>query len=176
VAQNKIKDGNEGTLVPSFFLNNMILEQQIHDIIKPKLAESDNYIVAVNVKQGNKIVVLMDNDKGIAINDCIAMSRHIESNLDREVEDFELSVMSAGLSEPFLILRQYIKNLGQQVEVKLVGGKKMTGKLLSADEKGIALEVSVSEKLEGKKKKELIIKTVNVLVDEIKETKLVLLF
>lgn len=154
----------------------MIAEQQILDIASAKLEESENYIVSVSVKPGNKIVVLLDNDMGIGIDDCVEMSRYIEAGLDREEEDFELSVMSAGLSEPFIILRQYLKNIGKQVDVKLVGGKKVTGLLLEATESGIVLEVKTTEKVEGKKKKQTIIKNVDLTFEEIKETKLVLLF
>jgi ribosome maturation factor RimP len=95
----------------------MITVEQLKEIAAIKLAEGTNFIVDIIVKQGNKIIVLLDNDNGVSIGDCVSMSRHIESNLDREKEDFELSVMSPGLSEPFKIVRQYQKNIDKQVDV-----------------------------------------------------------
>ncbi len=154
----------------------MITEEQIAQLATGGLGDKGNYIVDISVKPGNKIVVLLDNDEGVGIDDCITMSRQIESNLDREVEDFELNVMSPGLSEPFLILKQYQKNIGKRVDVIAKGGIKYTGTLLSADESGIVLETKTSERVEGKKKKQEIINNVELRFEDIKQTKLVLLF
>ena len=82
----------------------MITIDKIQKLADEKLVEGTNFIVDIAVKTGNKIIVLLDNDNGVSIGDCVAMSRHIESNLDREADDFELNVMSPGLSEPFKIL------------------------------------------------------------------------
>mgnify|MGYP003444181226 FL=1 len=84
----------------------MITVDSIKKLADEKLTEGSNFIVDISVKPGNKIIVLLDNDKGVSIADCVAMSRHIEFNLDREKDDFELNVMSPGLTEPFKILRQ----------------------------------------------------------------------
>ncbi len=154
----------------------MILVQKIQDIVDVKLADSANFIVDISVKPGNKITVLLDNNKGVSIVDCVEMSRHIESNLDREVEDFELSVMSPGLTEPFKILKQYQKNIEKQIEVLTKENNKITGKLLSANEEEIELAATISEKIEGKKKKQQTIKNIRLPFSQIKTTKLVLLF
>jgi len=150
------------------------------DIIKKladeKLAEGTNFIVDISVKPGNKITVLLDNDKGVSIADCVAMSRHIEFNLDREKDDFELNVMSPGLSEPFKILRQYQKNIGKYVDVITKENKKLTGKILTATEEGILLETKSKEKVEGKKGKQEIINNIQLTFNQIKETKVVILF
>ena len=104
------------------------------------------------------------------------MSRHIEAGLDREKEDFELNVMSPGLSEPFKILRQYQKNIGKQVDVVSKEGKKLSGKLLKASDMGIELETKTKERVEGKKGKQLIINNINLTFNQIKETKIVISF
>jgi ribosome maturation factor RimP len=152
----------------------MITAEQIREIAAQKLAETSDFIVDIKVKPGNRITVLLDNDKGVSIQDCVAMSRHIEFSLDREKEDFELSVMSPGLTEPFRILRQYIKNLGKQVDVVTKEGKKLSGKLLSANEEGIELEVKSTERVNGKKQQQ--INNINLTFNQIKETKIVLSF
>jgi ribosome maturation factor RimP len=150
----------------------MLTREKITAIAEKKLAESSNFIVDVAIKPGNKIIVLLDNDNGISIADCVAMSRFIESNLDREVTDFELNVMSPGLNEPFKIIRQYYKNIGKQVDVTTKENKKITGKLIAVNEAGIILESKNSKK---KTKESLFINT-NLTFNQIKETKVVILF
>ena len=154
----------------------MISVDIIQQIADEKIAESTNFIVDIAVKSGNKITVLLDNDNGVSISDCVAMSRHIEAGLDREKEDFELNVMSPGLSEPFKILRQYQKNIGKQVDVVSKEGKKLSGKLLKASDMGIELETKTKERVEGKKGKQLIINNINLTFNQIKETKIVISF
>lgn len=154
----------------------MISVQKIKEIADIKIAEGTNFIVDISVKPGNKIVVLLDNDKGVSISDCVAMSRHIEFSLDREEADFELNVMSPGLTEPLKILRQYQKYLEKEVDVVTIDRKKITGKLLSVNDEGVKLETKTKEKVEGKKGKQVIINNINLTFSQIKETKIVISF
>ena len=175
VNENDFK--KEGTGVPSFFCQKkMITVEEIKKIAEEKIAESANFIVDISVRPGNNITVLLDNDAGVSISDCVAMSRHIESGLDREKEDFELSVMSPGLTEPFKIIRQYQKNIGKQVDVLTKENKKITGKLLSVSDEGIIIEARSKERIEGKKSKQLIINNINLTYNQIKQTKIVISF
>ncbi|MEO6901661.1 MAG: ribosome assembly cofactor RimP [Bacteroidia bacterium] len=150
----------------------MLTLDKITEIAEKKLAESNNFIVDIAIKPGNKIIVLLDNDNGISIADCVEMSKHIESNLDREVVDFELNVMSPGLSEPFKIIRQYHKNIGKQIDVITKENKKITGKLITVNTEGIVIESKNSKK---KIKESLPINT-SIAFNQIKETKVVILF
>ncbi|MES2591091.1 MAG: ribosome assembly cofactor RimP [Bacteroidota bacterium] len=159
-----------------FGLNEMITIDKIKKLAEEKIAEGADFIVDISVKPGNKITVLLDNDNGVSIGDCVAMSRHIEFNLDRETDDFELNVMSPGLTEPFKTLRQYQKYLDKQVDVTTKENKKLTGKLLSVNNEGIELETKVKEKTEGKKAKQLIISNISLTFNQIKETKVVISF
>ena len=154
----------------------MITAEQIKILVENKLQDSDIFIVDVIVKPGNNIIILLDSNKGVSIEDCVTVSRHVESGLDREVEDFELSVMSAGLSEPLKVLKQYQKNIDKQVEVLTKEGKKLIGKLCSADDNGIVIESKSTELVAGKKTKQQIIKRAELPYSQIKTTKLVLLF
>lgn len=154
----------------------MISVDKIKNITDLKIAEGTNFIVDISVKPGNKITILLDNDNGVSISDCIAMSRHVEFSLDRETEDFELNVMSPGLTEPFKTLRQYKKNIQKQVDVLTKENKKLSGKLLSVNDEGIQLETRTKERTEGKKTKQLIINNINLNFNQIKETKVVILF
>lgn len=154
----------------------MITAQRIRDLVDAKLAEGSNFLVELSVKPGNKINILIDNPKGISIQDCVDMSRHVEFSLDREQEDFELQVSSPGLDQPFKVLAQYQKYLGKQVEVTTKENKKLAGKLLAADESGIELEVKSKEKVEGKKSKQTLIQNHQLSFNQIKETKVVISF
>ena len=107
--------------------------------------------------------------------DCVKLSRHIEGNIDREEEDFALQIASAGLSEPFKVFKQYEKNIGRKVDVKLKGGEKVLGTMLSADEgKGIVLETKKREKIG--KKKQVVVKQHKLDFEQIDQTKIVISF
>jgi ribosome maturation factor RimP len=126
----------------------MITADQIRSLIEEKLEGSELFIVDVTVSPGNAIKVELDGDQGISIDDCVGVSRHIEGNLDREVEDFELKVMSAGIGEPLKVDRQYIKNAGREVSVILTDGTEHIGKLISAaEELKLVLPASKKKKL-----------------------------
>ena len=164
----------EGANVPfSFSLYQMIPVDKIKKIVDIKIAEGANFIVDISVKPGNKITILLDNDNGVSISDCVAMSRHVEFSLDRESEDFELNVMSPGLTEPFKTLRQYQKNLQKQVDVVTKENNKLSGKLLSVTNEGIQLETITQQK---KNNKQLITNNITLSFNQIKETKVVILF
>jgi ribosome maturation factor RimP len=123
------------------------------------------------------IHVELDKAEGyVSINECMSVSRNIEHNLDRESEDFELHVSSAGLDKPLRVLPQYIKNIGREVKVVTNDGKKQEGLLVAASEKELTLETSRKEKIEGKKKKELIVEQHVFPMNQIKETKIVISF
>ena len=154
----------------------MIEKNVISQWVEEKLASSGNYLVDVVIKPGNLIVVEIDNDEGVNIDDCAELSRYIEAHLDREEEDFELEVGSAGITSPFKVLRQYIKNIGTEVEVQLKNGTKWKGLLKSADEHGIVLTVEKQVKPEGKKRKVTIQEDLSYTFDEIKYTKYIIRF
>ena len=128
------------------------------------------------IKPGNLIVVEIDNDDAVWIEDCVALSRYLEDNLDREAEDFELEVGSAGVTSPFKVLRQYLKNVGNEVEVLLKNGIKLSGLLKSADDKGIVLSLEKQVKPEGAKRKVTVQEDVVYTFDEIKNTKYLIRF
>ena len=135
------------------------------------------FIVDISISATNVIHLELDKAEGyVSINECMSVSRNIEHNLDRESEDFELHVSSAGLDKPFRVLAQYTKNIGREVKVVTTDGKKMEGTLSTANEKEITLETSRKEKIEGKKKKELIVEQHVFPMNQIKETKIVISF
>ncbi len=154
----------------------MINESKIEDIIADKLQQDNMFVVELVVKPGNKINVVIDHENGVPISYCIELSRLIEENLDRDTEDFELEVSSAGIGQPLKVLGQYKKNIGREVEVLCTDGKKFEGKLVSVLEEGFEVEIEEKVKVEGKKRKELQVRTVNCKFDEVKQVKDIISF
>lgn len=130
----------------------MIKKEQIEKLTLEALSE-EFFIVGISVSTGNAVDVVIDGDKGVNIQKCIDVSRHIEQGLNRDEEDFELSVYSAGLGQPFKVYRQYVKNIGNKVEVSVKNEKPLTGIIKNVDETGFDLEVKTKEKSEESKKK-----------------------
>lgn len=154
----------------------MIEKNVVCQLVEEKLASSSNYLVDVEIKPGNVIVVEIDNDESVSIDDCVELSRYIEEHLDRDVEDYELEVGSVGITTPFKVLRQYIKNIGKEVEMLLASGKKLTGVLKSADESGVVVSIEKKVKPEGAKRKVTVVEDEAYTFDEIKYTKYLIRF
>jgi ribosome maturation factor RimP len=154
----------------------MISDLHIRELAERALEGTDSFLVDVHVTPMNKIMVYLDRKGGVNINQCVEVSRFIEKSLDRDVEDFELEVSSAGMDQPFRVLRQYQKNIGREVEVKLKDGKKLTGNLIKADEQGITLQQIKKERIEGRKAKQTVEENTDLTYADIKETKIVIKF
>ncbi len=134
----------------------MITESTIKALIAEKIEDSDYYVLSLEIKQGNSIVVELEGTGPVSISDCVDISRQIEHNLDREVEDFSLQVSSPGLDKPLRDYRQFIKNVGRFLDLKMMDGREFEAELLSATEESIVVKTSRKEKVPGKKRKELI--------------------
>ncbi len=157
----------------------MITKQRIEDLANERILERNPrlYIVDITINNGSQILVEIDHEtEGVSIEDCMSVSRNIEHNLDREVQDFSLEVASAGLSKPFRVLKQYIKNIGRQVKVKTFENGKIEGVLTSADENKIIVTTREKVRVEGRKKKEWIETDHTISMDTIKETNLIITF
>lgn len=153
----------------------MIKTALIRSYLEEELTQSGKFLVDVTVSAGNKITVYMDSLKGVTLDECIEVSRFLESKLDREVEDFELEVSSPGLDKPLKLPVQYEKNLGRILDIVKSNGIKITGKLESViPEIGIRLgtEKTVKDGKTGKKKMESEIQEIKF--DEIKTAKIVI--
>jgi ribosome maturation factor RimP len=150
----------------------MITDRQIIKLIESHLDGSDNFLVDVIVKPGNKISVFIDGDHGVNIESCRELNHYINECLDRDTEDYDLTVSSAGADRPLKLARQYKKNLGKSLEVVTKAGEKLTGIVSMADETGIELEIEPLKKL--KKSQET--KMVSLALSDIKSAKEVITF
>lgn len=153
----------------------MIDKEKILNLVKEKLEES-MFLVDVSVNTSNVIHVEIDSFSGLSIDQCVALSRHIESNLDRESDDFELQVSSPGAGLPFKVKEQYLKNTGRELEVTLKDGIVLKGLLVEANEEEVLIETSAKEKPEGSNKKVLVTRTNRVAYDDIQRARVIISF
>jgi ribosome maturation factor RimP len=154
----------------------MIQIETVYQIVEKWIADGALFIVDIKVMPDNTVVVELDSDEGVSIDACAELSRFIEANIDREVEDYELQVSSAGLGQPFKILRQYKKNIGNEVEVLTKTGIKHQGILKSADKESFVLEIEKQVKPEGAKRKITVQEELTFTYEEIKYTKYLIRF
>lgn len=153
----------------------MIQEIYLKEILEPVIRDNQLLLVDVNVTHQNRITVVIDNIKGVTIDDCILVNRYLEEHLDREAEDFHLEVTSPGADQPLKLREQYIKHGGRKMQVELKNGKQLTGTLLKVTEEGIVLR----EDLSGRKKKKTNEEgsdSIPILWDDIKQGKVIISF
>ncbi len=131
---SEFEEGDE----PSFLLD-MIEKIKILELVNSALEGTDKFLVNLKITPDNRIFVDIDGDNGVTIDDCIALSRAVESQLDREEEDFELNVGSAGADMPLKLNRQYRRHVGRELEVVMVDGERLEGTLQEAGEEEIVL-------------------------------------
>ena len=154
----------------------MIEKSIVKELVEEWLKDKDYFLVSIEISKDNKIVVEIDHADGVWIEDCVELSRYIEENLDRDKEDFELEVGSAGLGQPFKVLQQYLNYIGKEVEVLDADGKKTKGILKSVDGNEFTVTTQQKVKLEGKKRPELIDVDKNFQMDKVKYTKYIISF
>lgn len=155
----------------------MISIEIVKKLAEEALTRDDLFLVDVKLTPANQISVLVESDDVLTIDDCVSISRYIEGNLDREEEDFELSVSSPGLSNPMQVPRQYKKNIGRNLEIFLHDNpKKTNGKLLEVSEDSIKIEITEMRKIEGKKRKQEVIEEMLINYSDIKSAKVEISF
>ena len=149
--------GADSPLILCTVINKYMKISEIIDAIDSEIVARGLYIIEVTVSKDNDVEVTIESEEGkVELEDCVAISRFFETKFDRETEDYSLIVTSAGLDQPFKVLKQFVKAVGKKVEVQLKGGKKMVAVLEAADEESITLKYSQKESVEGKKKKEIV--------------------
>ena len=130
-------------------------KEQIIQAIEGAVAERGCFLVEVTVSATNDIEIVIEKEDGVVDwEDCAAIDAVVHAAFNQDEEDYALTVSSAGLDRPFKVLRQYLKAVGTQVDVKFKGGKRMVATLVSATEESVTLHYTALEAVEGKKKKE----------------------
>jgi len=154
----------------------MISKDSVYQVVEQFIVDTDYFLVDIKVTPDNRVMVEIDSFEGVKIDFCAELNRHIESQIDRELEDYDLEVGSAGLTEPFKVQKQYEKNLGNEVETLTKEGKKFNGILTEVNSTGFELEIEKSEKPEGAKRKILVTENLTFQYDDIKTTKYIIRF
>lgn len=149
----------------------MIDTKRVIEIAERQLEGTDMFVVECKSSPAGEIELLIDSDTAVKLEDCAALNRAIEAELDRDVEDYSLMVASAGIGSELKLLRQYHKILGSSVEVLLKDGVKILAKLEGADEGGIAISYEEKQAVEGKKRKVTVEVTKEYKWEEIKYVK-----
>jgi len=152
----------------------MINTERIEEIVKDWIEDKDIFIVALSIGSGNTIKVLLDKPEGITIDECVLISRTIEAKLNRDEEDYELQVSSPGLDMPFMVIEQYYKNRGNEIEVITEDGLKNKGVLNKVTDKGI--ELGIKARVKKEKGKKVIHKNISLDFNQIKIAKTVIAF
>ena len=130
----------------------MIDKQKLTDTINEAIKDTPLFLVDVTVTPDNNITVEVDSMESVDIDECVKLTRDIEAVFDRDVEDYQLEVGSAGLTSPFRVKEQYVKNIGNQVEVLTRDGRKFKGTLTAVGDDDFTVAVTKKVKEEGKKR------------------------
>jgi len=153
----------------------MQIEKRVTELVEEKISDRPElFLVEVRMLPNNKLIIHVDGDEGINIQDCAAISRHVGFHLEEENtidKAYNLEVSSPGVGEPLKLKRQYEKNIGREVGIKLSSGEQKEGKLLSVSEEGVVIEAKVKEK---GKKVQLVETSLNF--SDITETKVLISF
>ena len=154
----------------------MIDKNVVKQLANEWLEGKDYFLADITVSPDNRIVIEIDHAEGVWIEDCVALSRYIENHLDRDIEDYELEVGSAGIGQPFKVLRQYEINVGEPVEVLTTNGKKIVGTLKEATPDHFVITIEEKVKMEGEKRPKMVERDLTFGYDEVKYTKYYLTF
>lgn len=154
----------------------MIKKETVKTIVSEWLQDKEYFLVDVEVTPDDRIVVEIDHKDGVWIEDCAALSRYIEEHLNRDEEDYELEVGSAGIGQPFKVVQQYINCIGEEVEVLQNDGKKVSGILKSVDAPYFVVSVKERKKLEGQKRPQMIETDKTFNMNDIKYAKYIINF
>ena len=155
-------------LLPSFYKNMTFKEQVSNQLNDALLGKPELFLIDLSISDTYKIVVTLDGDNGVNLQDCIDISRAVESNLDREENDYALEVASVGVGSPLKLVRQYLKNVGRTLIVK-TNNETIEAELVDANETNIVLSWVAREPKKIGKGKETVQKTQEIPYTDIKE-------
>lgn len=154
----------------------MIERNAVKTVVEEWLSGNDYFLVDVTFTPDDRIVVEIDHADGVWIEDCAELSRFMQERFGDELGDYELEVGSAGIGQPFKVEQQYLNHIGKDVEVLDAEGKKVQGVLKQVDGRNFVVSVKEKQKLEGKKRPQLVEVDKTYNMDNIKYTKYLLSF
>jgi ribosome maturation factor RimP len=147
----------------------MNIEKRVKELVEEKIADKPNlFLVDIKMHSNGKLMILVDGDNGIGI------SRHVGFHLEEEsvIETaYNLEVSSPGIDTPLTSLRQYTKNIGRSLAIKMTDGAKREGKL-----KGITKDAVIIDEIKKEKGKKAETVESIIPIDKITETKVLISF
>lgn len=149
----------------------MIDKTELRAVVERAIEGTDLFVVDVTVSTDNVVDVALDSMTDVTIDDCIAVDKAVHAAFDQDVEDYELTVGSYGITSPLRVRQQYDKNIGQPVEVLTADGRKLHGTLTVAADDSFTVAVPTRVKADGKKRPELVDVDTVLRYDEVKYTK-----
>ncbi|WP_299762721.1 ribosome assembly cofactor RimP [uncultured Dokdonia sp.] len=154
-----------------------MLREKVTQLLQEAMDENPSlFLISLDIQGNNEVKVIIDGDHGVTVQDCIAVSRKVEHNLDREEEDFSLEVMSVGATTPLQQKRQYKKNIGRFLEIKTQAGAKLEGTLEEVTEENVTLTWKAREPKPVGKGKVTVQKTEVIPYENIVEAKVMIKF
>ena len=148
-----------------------ITKEAIYQAVEEKIKDSDFFISDISILPNNKIIVEIDTKNGVSIENCIELSKFISAKFEDEIDNYELEVASAGISQPFKVIQQFEKFLGKEVEVLTNKGEKLIGTLISVNNDNFTIQITKKVKLPEAKRKTEITEEVVFNYNEVKTTK-----
>lgn len=153
-------------------IDKLLLKQTIEQAIEG----TPIFIVDIKINPGNTIIVEIDSPNSIDIDTCATITRKIEATFDRDVEDYELEVGSAGLTAPFKVKGQYLKNIGNDVEVLTCDGRKLQGTLTAVGDDDFTIEIAKKIKEPGAKRPTIVMEPETIKIENTKTVKYLINF
>lgn len=153
------------------------MREKVEELVARALEKNDSlFLIQLEITADNHIRIIIDGDNGVTVDDCVEVSREVEHNLDREELDFSLEVMSAGVSEPLTLPRQYRKNIGRNLKIKTQSGENLEGELIAASDENCTLTWTQREPKPVGKGKVTVNKEAVVPYTDIMEAKVMITF
>lgn len=149
----------------------MIDKKEIAEVVDKAIADTDAFVVDITVSKDNDIVVELDSPTGVDLDFCAEVSRKLNDAFDRDVEDYSLEVGSSSLTAPFKVAGQWLKNVGNPVEIFTRDGKKIVGTLTDYTPDGFTVEVKQKVKEPGEKRPRLVDVPVTMKEADIREAR-----
>ena len=169
-------NGMEPLMECDSIIRYMISKETVKTFVNEWLQDKEYFLVDVDVTPDDRIVVEIDHKDGVWIEDCAELSRFIEEHLNRDEEDYELEVGSAGIGQPFKVVQQYVNCIGEEVEVLQKDGKKVSGILKSVDAPQFVVTVKEKKKIEGQKRPQMVETDKTFDMNDVKHTKYIINF
>lgn len=154
-----------------------MLKEKVLQLLEDALDTNPNlFLIDFQIDANNNIKIIIDGDDGVAVDDCITVSRAIEHNIDREEFDFSLEVASSGASSPLTKKRQFKKHIGRILEIKTIDGNSFEGTLTSISDNDIEIKWKSREPKPVGKGKITVEKSATISFDDLKECKVKIIF